>query len=99
MGTAAAEMLGLETVDATKNTGIQDALTGPRYPAGVEIQRQWARPLVECWGQAHGYCATPAILHPTRAGLTGGNPPATPALHLNRRMRNRMYGGVRGLRE
>ena len=33
MGTAA-EMLVLETVDATKNTGIQDALTGPRCPAG-----------------------------------------------------------------
>ena len=42
MGTAA-EMLVLETVDATKNTGIQDALTGPRCPAGVEIQRQWAK--------------------------------------------------------
>ena len=64
----------------------------------MEVQRQRTRTLVECRGQAYDCCIAAKVLHSTRAGLAGGNPPAPPAFYLNRRMRNRTYGGVRGLR-
>src|SRR2546425_9287193 len=99
MGEATAEMPGLAAVEATKNAGIQDAIHGIRCPRRLEIQRQRARPLVERRGQTHGVSLAAEILCQTRAGLGGDHSPAPPAFCLNRRMRNRTYGGVRGLRE
>ena len=64
----------------------------------MEVQRQRSRPLVEYRGQAYDCSHTTKVLHSTRAGLAGGNPPAFSAFYLSRRMRNRTYGGVRGQR-
>ena len=49
-------------------------------------------------GQTHDRSATAEILHATLAGISGGHPQASPVFCLNRRMRNRTYGDVRGLR-
>jgi len=43
------------------------------------------------WLQSHWQSVKAAL-------LDGTYPPATPAFYLNRRMRNRTSGGVRGLR-
>ena len=53
--------------------------------------------MVECGSETYDRCHAAKAIHTTRAGIAGGNPPASPAFYLNRRMRNRTYGGVRGL--
>ncbi|WP_244618322.1 group II intron maturase-specific domain-containing protein [Rhodoferax sediminis] len=81
-----------------ENAGVETARTWALGPTRMEIQRQRAGPLVERRGQAYDRSLAAEILHATRAGLAGDCPPASPASCLNRRMRNRTYGGVRGLR-
>src|SRR5487761_1988002 len=98
MGAQTTAMFVVAAREATQDAGVQDARLRARCPTRLEVQCQWARTLVECRGQAHDRCFIAKVLHSTRAGLVGGNPPATPVFNLNRRMRSRTYGGVRGLR-
>lgn len=54
----------------------------------VGSERVW--PLVECRGPSHARSPAAKVLHEPRSGLAGGNPPASPASCLNRRMQARV---------
>lgn len=64
------------------------------------LWKQWKRPqtraVVERRGAAYGASSATEVLHTHGAGQPGGHPPGSPACHMNRRMRNRTYGSVRG---
>jgi hypothetical protein len=64
--------------------------------ACVAFGDQWARCLVERRSQSHE-CGLPEVLHrPPGGQFVGRHLPALPASLMNRRMRNRTYGGVGG---
>ncbi|WP_332816211.1 hypothetical protein [Ramlibacter sp.] len=71
---------------------------------GLTRERAWrsatkrARRRVERRGQPHECGAPQVLLRPHGAGVAGGYPPALPESVMNRRMRNRTYGGVGGRR-
>ncbi|MFG6413860.1 group II intron maturase-specific domain-containing protein [Roseateles sp. DC23W] len=71
---------------------------------GLDAHRAWKSSVngrggvVECRSKTHGDSNAAEVPCQHGAGLAGGHPPATPAFYLNRRMRNRTSGGVRGLR-
>jgi RNA-directed DNA polymerase len=72
---------------------------------GLTEERAWrspgdqrARCLVERRGQPHERRVPEVVLRPYGAGVAGGYPPALPQSIMNRRMRNRTYGGVGGRR-
>lgn len=66
--------------------------------ARVALGNQRARRLVERRGKPHEPGVPEVILRPHGAGVAGGYPPAFPESVMNRRMRNRTYGGVGGRR-
>ena len=98
MGAQTTAVSAVAAMEATQDAGVKNARPRARCPARMEVQCQRTRTLVECRGQAYDRRFTAKALYSTRAGLAGGNPPASPAFYLNRRMRTRTYGGVRGLR-
>ena len=55
-----------------------------------------ARPLVERRGQPHERRLPESLVRPVRPALLHGPPPPPQPRCLNRRIRNRTYGGVRG---
>ena len=71
---------------------------GTARRARVALGDQRARCLVERRGQPHERGLPEVLIRPHGARVAGGYSPALPASLMNRRMRNRTYGGVRGRR-
>jgi hypothetical protein len=76
--------------------GVNPSRSDPR--AGLDLRDQWPRSLVECWRQPHEpggpHSRTPpAWSRQPRPGVTTYG-----TFKLNRRIRNRTYGGVVGRR-
>ena len=72
MGAQTTAMFAVETIEATQDAGVKNARPRARCPTSMEVQRQWARTLVECRGQTYDCRFTAKVLHSTRAGLAGG---------------------------
>lgn len=88
----------LAAVKAPPNPGTQHDRIGLAPGAGMEVERERPRALVERGFSASEAGVTQCLLRCTGTDLDppdGGSPPEH---ELNRRMRNRTYGGVRGLR-
>ena len=60
------------------------------------VQPAWT--VVECGRVAHERCFPEVLVLPSEAGVAVRYGAAPPARFMNRRMRNRMYGGVGGRR-
>lgn len=64
----------------------------------MALEREGSWPLVACGRFAHEAGVPKRLLPATRPGLDPRDRGPPPEYPLNRRMRNRTYGGVRGLR-
>ena len=64
--------------------------------AGLALGPQRARPVVEQRCQPHESRVSESLLRPAAIGLNDRHQPAPSASLVNRRMRNRTYGGVGG---
>ncbi|SOY77085.1 protein of unknown function (plasmid) [Cupriavidus taiwanensis] len=64
----------------------------------VALGSQRAGPMVECRGSPHGRGLPEGLLRRLGVDLAAGYSAALAVSFVNRRMRNRTYGGVRGLR-
>ena len=60
----------------------------------MAIGHKRPRPLVECRGRAHAQSLSEILLRQTGTGVTHGPVPPTSTRFMNRRIRNRTYGGV-----
>jgi hypothetical protein len=98
MGATAAALPRLAALEATTHPPQSFAGFGPDCRARVEVRVQRPRALVELGRLAPECGATNVLLHSLGAALTPRYTPAPPVCHLNRRMRNRTYGGVGGRR-
>ena len=65
----------------------------------MDIREQSTRSMVELWSEPHEPCVPEEVVLRSRIIITAGTQAAVPALTMNRRIRNRTYGGVRGRRE
>ena len=66
--------------------------------AGMALGAPRARPVVECRCQPYERGLPETLLRRLGAGFVAGCPATPPALFMNRRMRNRTYGGGGGRR-
>src|SRR5690606_32055918 len=95
---AAAPLSPVAAVETSAHARAQDARLGLGRGTRPTERRQWPRSMVERWCVPHAPGASGSLLHAHGAGLAVARATATPACRLNRRMRNRTYGGVRGPR-
>src|SRR5512144_3305045 len=79
--------------EASHASGTADATRTGRS-AGVAVRQQRTRPLVERRGQPHERCLPKDLLRATRAALPSGAASPLEQRRMNRRIRNRTYGGV-----
>src|SRR5262245_18143018 len=80
--------------DVRAGKGPDEARTGEGSSA--EVSDEWTRPLVEGWGLAHERSLSEVLLRSLRFVFAARSTVQTPAYFVNRRLRNRTYGGVGG---
>lgn len=96
VGTATVALSAVETVETAPDPRTQALCPGLGDRASLAQchERSWS--LVERWREPHEPCRPCGLLHEPGAALPAARAAATPVRSLNRRMRNRTYGGVGG---
>ena len=89
---------GKRWVEAAANPRRPALARGPCPRAGMAVGVQRTRFLVECWRVAHERGVAPALLRRTRARQSSLSQFRPASRNVNRRIRNRTYGGVGGRR-
>ena len=99
MGQAETAVHSVAAVETALHASKEPDTAGIDRSKGMEERQKWPRPLVERWGLAHARCFRDILLHKTGAVLFTAAVSPLSAFHVNRRIRNRTYGGVGGRRE
>ena len=91
-------MYPLATMEAVVGEGEEPDEARIDGGAGVEIGHKWERPLVELRRPAHEPGFSEVLLRPDGTRVTARSFALHSMCFMNRRMRNRMSGGVGGRR-
>src|SRR6267154_374253 len=86
----------LAAMEACLPTGSESDEGRDKQRASVAIRHQWAWSMVEWRRLAHEPSLSQVLVRPYGAGFAAGSSAALPVCFMNRRMRNRMSGGVGG---
>ena len=98
MGPAETAVHPVAAVEATLHPSEEPDTAGTDRSESMEERLQWPGPVVECRGFAHARCVRDSLLHETGAVLVTATVSPLSERHVNRRIRNRTYGGVGGRR-
>ena len=96
MGTAQVALYPVAAMEAAVRAGASSDATGLDGGAGVALGYQRARSVVERRGKPHERGLPEVLVRYSRVGVAARYRAAPPACFMNRRIRNRTYGGVRG---
>ena len=98
LDTAQAALCPVAAMEAAVRASAQPDAAGTDGGAGVALGHQRARPVVERGREPHARGLPEVLVRPSGAGVAARYGAAPPACFMNRRMRNRTYGGVGGRR-
>ena len=99
MGQAETAVHSVAAVETVLHAGKEPDTAGIDRSKGMEERQKWPRPLVERRGLAHERRIRDIRLHEAGAVLLTAAVSPLSERHVNRRIRNRTYGGVGGRRE
>ena len=98
MDTAQAARCPVAAMEAPVCARPQLDAAGTDHGASMALGVQPTRPVVECGREPHACCFPEVLVRSSGAGVAARYRAAPPAHFMNRRIRNRTYGGVGGRR-
>ncbi len=96
MGSPQAAGYPVAAMDETSRARKKPDATRHKEGACMDKCQQWPGTMVECQNLTHARSPTECLLHQNRADLVPEGTPTPILRFMNRRIRNRTYGGVGG---